>query len=213
MSQFAVLLAGPIEASARLRARLASCRVIAADAGIRHARALGLEPELWLGDFDSVDEPPEETDAAEIRSFPAGKDKTDGQLAIEAAIERGATSILLVGALGGPRSDHAFSHYVLALALAEEGHAVEFDDGRERAWPLGRGETREVALEPGTQFSILRFSDVTGLTIEGAVYPLDGVDLPFTSILTQSNEADGPIRVRIETGRAILLAQADPSAH
>ena len=54
---------------------------------------------------------------------------------------------------------------------------------------------------------------ITGLTITGAVYPLDAVSVPFHSILTQSNEATGPITVLIETGHAVLLAQSDPKQH
>ncbi|MEN3792092.1 thiamine diphosphokinase [Fulvimarina sp. MAC3] len=213
MTEFAVLLAGDIAPTDHLKARLSACRIIAADAGIAHARALGLKPELWLGDFDSAETSLRETSAIETRSFPTGKDKTDGELAIEAAIERGATRLVIAGALGGTRSDHAFSNLVLAMRYVGEGIAIELDDGRERGWPLTPGKRRDVDLPPGTQFSILKFSDISGLTITGAVYPLNDVSVPFTSILTQSNEATGPISVVIGTGRALLLAQADPSAH
>ncbi|MER0238936.1 thiamine diphosphokinase [Fulvimarina sp. MAC8] len=213
MTEFAVLLAGDIEPTERLKARLAACRIIAADAGIAHANALGLKPELWLGDFDSAETSLKTTSAIETLSYPTGKDKTDGELAIEAAIERGATSMIVAGALGGPRSDHAFSNLVLALRYAEQGLSIELDDGRERGWPLQPGKRLEIDLKPGTQFSILKFSDITGLTITGAVYPLDDVEVPFTSILTQSNEATGPISVVIGRGTALLLAQTDPAAH
>ncbi|EAU41308.1 hypothetical protein FP2506_01035 [Fulvimarina pelagi HTCC2506] len=211
MTEFAVLLAGEIAPTERLKARLQPCRVVAADAGIDHAHALGLKPELWLGDFDSAETSIRSASAIETRSYPTGKDKTDGELAIEAAIERGATSIIIAGALGGPRSDHAFSNLVLALRYAEQGIAIELDDGRERGWPLQPGNRLEIDLKLGTQFSILKFSDVTGLMITGAVYPLDNVAVPFASILTQSNEATGPISVFMAEGHAILLAQVDPA--
>lgn len=213
MTEFAVLLAGDIDPTERLKTRLSSSRVIAADAGIAHAGALGLQPELWLGDFDSAKISHRSTSAIETRSYPTGKDMTDGELAIEAAIERGASHLVFVGALGGPRSDHAFSNLVLALRYSEKGLSVELDDGRERGWPLRPGSRLDVDLQPGTQFSILKFSDISGLTITGAVYPLDDVSVPFTSILTQSNEARGAISVFIGQGRALLLAQADPSSH
>ncbi len=38
----------------RLERQIAGSRVIAADAGIGHARLLDIVPELWVGDFDSV---------------------------------------------------------------------------------------------------------------------------------------------------------------
>ena len=211
MTRFAILLAGRMRATPALRAEVAGLRVIAADDGIRHADELGLTPELWVGDFDSSPAfPPVQMTGVERRTFPRDKDKTDGELAIEAAVERGATSLLLVGALGGPRSDHAFAHLILALRAAGRGLDVELFDGIERAWPLAAGP-RRFELEPGTQFSILKFGDLAGLTIEGAKWPLFEAEVPFHSILTQSNEAAGPVTVSLRRGAALLLAQADPS--
>ncbi|MCB8840732.1 thiamine diphosphokinase [Aurantimonas sp. VKM B-3413] len=211
MARFSILLAGRVDPTPALRDALAGSRVIAADDGIRHASALGLSPELWVGDFDSTPQHP----AIELTSitrepFPRDKDQTDGELAIEAAIARGATHLTLVGALGGRRSDHAFTHLVLALRYAEAGLDVELFDGFEHGWPL-LPSARRFDLAPGTQFSILKFSDLTGLTIAGAKWPLTDLTVPFQSILTQSNEALGPVEISIERGRAILLAQADPS--
>ncbi|KQT69914.1 MULTISPECIES: thiamine diphosphokinase [unclassified Aureimonas] len=210
MSRFTVLLAGTIRPTPALRDEVAGTRVVAADRGMRHAAPLGLSPELWIGDFDSAGadlqalhpDVPRET-------FPADKDKTDGELAIRTALARGATSLLLVGACGGPRTDHAFMHLVLAIGLAEEGVSIELFDGAERGVPLVEGRRTIVDAVPGAAFSILRFSDVEGLSISGAKWPLEGVDLPFSSILTQSNEATGPVEVTIERGRAVLIVQAE----
>ncbi len=211
MPRFAILLAGPIRPTPELRARVAGCRAIAADRGMTHAAALGLRPELWVGDFDSADPATLARAAAVPReAFPRAKDRTDGEIAIEAAIARGADDLLLVGALGGPRFDHAFAHLVLLMRHAERGLAVAIDDGDQRAAPLlpGGGETR-VAAVPGAPFSILRFGAVEGLSIEGARWPLDRVDLPFESILTQSNEATAEtVTVRLATGRAVIVVQA-----
>ncbi|NDW06025.1 thiamine diphosphokinase [Jiella pacifica] len=211
MSHFVILLAGRMEPTLALRAAIRGARVIAADAGIRHARALGLSPELWVGDFDSAPEaPPIALAGIKREPFPRDKDKTDGELAIEAAITLGASKITLVGALGGPRSDHAFSHLVLALRYFRQGVDVALRDGAESAHPLS-AEARTFDLAAGAQFSILKFSPVRGLTISGAKWPLEDVDLPLTSILTQSNEARGPVTVTVADGEAILLAQDDPA--
>ncbi|MCB1719598.1 MAG: thiamine diphosphokinase, partial [Candidatus Competibacteraceae bacterium] len=51
MSHFVILLGGDLSPTPRLRDQVAGARAIAADSGIRHAEALGLDPELWTGDF------------------------------------------------------------------------------------------------------------------------------------------------------------------
>jgi len=210
MSRFSILLAGHVAPTPALAAAVAGTRVIAADDGLRHAAALGVTPELWVGDFDSSPPHPAiEMTSLPREPYPSDKAMTDGEIAIEAALTRGASDLLLVGALGGPRSDHAFAHLILALRYAARGLAVQLFDGVERAWPLTQNQLC-FDLAPGTQFSILKFSDVAGLTIRGAKWPLEDVDLPFHSILTQSNEALGPIAVTIREGAALLLAQDDP---
>ncbi len=83
MSRFAILLGGAVTRTPELEAEIAGARVIAADSGMRHAAALGVTPELWLGDFDSVTEDLLETYRDIPRQvFPREKDKTDGEIAI-----------------------------------------------------------------------------------------------------------------------------------
>ena len=108
---------------ARLTLRVPTgARVIAADSGIRHSEPLGLVPEIWVGDFDSTDGDLA-LQYAEIPrlEYPAEKALTDGELALQMALDQGATEIVMVGALGGERADHAWAHVVKALALALNG--------------------------------------------------------------------------------------------
>ena len=78
--------------------------LIAADGGAHHAVAMGLRPRVIVGDLDSVDPALAEDLAAqgtELEKYPAAKNKTDLELAIERAIRDGAEEIVLLGALGG----------------------------------------------------------------------------------------------------------------
>lgn len=206
MSLFVILLGGELAETSRLRRQIAGARVIAADSGILHAGTLGLTPELWIGDFDSAPEGWEQKFGDIPRKvFPPGKDKTDGELAIDAARSRGATSLILAGAFGGPRADHAFLHLTLALRLAEAGLPVLLSSGNQEGQAVLRGENR-FDLPDGTLFSVLGFSELHGLSIAGARWPLDTIQAPFGSSLTVSNEVAGRLRVTLREGRAMLVS-------
>lgn len=206
MSRFTILLGGELVRTARLDRQIGGSRVIAADSGIAHAEPLGLTPELWLGDFDSTPvELMHGPSGVPRMEFPADKDMTDGELAIDVAKDRGATSLVLVGAFGGPRSDHAFLHLAAALRLAETGLPTLLTSGTQEGFAVLPGTT-ETDLPDASLFSIIAFSDLSGLTLDGAKWPLDAVEVPFGSSLTLSNRVRGKLTVRLGTGRALLLA-------
>ncbi|RUW17992.1 thiamine diphosphokinase, partial [Mesorhizobium sp. M4B.F.Ca.ET.013.02.1.1] len=188
MGTFTILLGGDLVRTPRLDSQLAGARVIAADGGIGHARMLGLTPELWVGDFDSVPaDLPHDLAAVPRQVFPAEKDKTDGELAIAAALERGATGLVLAGAFGGKRADHAFLHLALAVRLAEAGISVLLTSGAQEGIPLLPGKAG-FDYADGTLVSVLGFSDLSGFSVTGAKWPLDHVEVAFGSSLTISNE-------------------------
>lgn len=208
MSRFAILLGGDLVTTPRLSRQLEGARIIAADSGMRHAEALGLRPELWTGDFDSVDEGLREFHQdVPTEVFPPEKDQTDGEIAVQAALSRGARELVLVGAFGGERADHAFLHLAAALRLEENGISCLLSSGMQEAKPLRLGKTTSFDYDDGTQFSILAFSDLSGLTLSGAKWPLEASFVPFGSSLTLSNEVRGRLSVGLDEGRALLLAR------
>lgn len=212
MSRFTLLLGGELTVTPRLLAQIADSRVIAADSGIRHARELSLRPELWVGDFDSTTTLLERAypDVPRQR-FPAEKDKTDGELAAAAALAMGATSLVLVGAFGGLRTDHALLHFMLSLRLAEQGTQVLLTSGAQEGRPLRPGTT-EYDFADATLFSIVGFSELSGLTVRGARWPLDQVDVPLGSSWTVSNAVKGRLEIELGAGRALLIAHPFPAS-
>jgi thiamine pyrophosphokinase len=204
---FLILLGGDLSVTERLKNSIAGARVIAADGGMRHAPALSVTPELWVGDFDSVT--PELVSRfaqVERRPFPPAKNETDCEIAVNHALQAGGRNLILAGALGGERTDHAFSHLTYALALMQSGLEIRLTSGDEEAYPLAHGP-RIYDLPKNSLFSILGLSELKGLTIEGARYPLDRFDAPFGATRTISNVAEGPVTVSLENGLAVLLAR------
>lgn len=207
MVTFLILLGGSLRLSARLIAQSAGARVIAADGGIRHAAALGVTPELWVGDFDSTsDDALSRYNDVPRHAYPAAKALTDGDIAIEQALAVGARRIVLAGALGGDRTDHALSHMMRALALADSGVDCLLTSGDEEAYPLLPGRLA-LDLPAGSLFSVLGLDLLTGLTITNARYPLTDFQLDFGASRTISNVAEGAIDISLATGRGLVLAR------
>jgi thiamine pyrophosphokinase len=78
--------------------------VICADGGTRHALALGIQPDLIVGDMDSADpQQLKEFSKAGVgmESFSHDKNETDLELAINRAMELQPKQIVIVAALGG----------------------------------------------------------------------------------------------------------------
>jgi thiamine pyrophosphokinase len=129
--------------------------VVCADGGAAHLSAAGRLPHLLVGDMDSI-EPGllEELMSAGVETVRADaeKDETDAQLAVDEAMRRGASEIVLLGALGG-RIDHALGNLMLLVRAAERGvRALIKDDACEIF--AATGET-EISGRAGETVSLL----------------------------------------------------------
>jgi len=156
--------------------------IVAADGGWDKAAALGLRPALLVGDADSLPEDRFAALAAQgvpIERSPAAKDESDAELALLAALRRGATHVTILGALGGGRFDHALANVGL-LALPEPGTAhVELLDETTRVRllraPAGGSATAQLELRgtAGDLVSLLPLGErAEGVTTAGLLYPL-----------------------------------------
>jgi thiamine pyrophosphokinase len=205
MIRFCVLVSGHLRPTPRLLRLVAGSRVIAADNGMVHAETLELAPELWVGDFDSA--PPDlmaRYRDVEREVYPEAKDASDSELAVDAAVRRGARDIVLVGGFGG-QSDHALSHVMLAVKLAREGLTAMVTSGDEEAYPLVPGRHR-LDLPLGSRVSLIALSDFGALGLSGVQWPLEKRHVLFGSTLTLSNMVTGACEVTLESGHGVIIA-------
>ena len=88
--------------------------VVAADSGLETAIRCGLQPDLVVGDFDSLETPELLSNFREsqIERYPCDKDETDTEIAIRVCRERGADEIVIIGGGGGQ-----MAHFVGILSL------------------------------------------------------------------------------------------------
>lgn len=162
--------------------------VVAADGGARHADRLDVSIDVWVGDGDSID--PALLEALEVRGVPLersrlDKNESDTELAVLAALRRGAGGLVIVGALGGSRVDHGLANIgLLALPAIAQRPAVLLD-ARARIsllrapGPDGEPVERAFVGRAGDIVSLLPVGPgVAGVTTAGLTYPLTDEPLP-----------------------------------
>src|SRR5438270_13905139 len=74
--------------------------VIAADGGATKLAKAGRRPDLVIGDMDAITTEAQrdlELAGVTLERYPTDKAQTDGELALDAAVKRGADEIIVVG--------------------------------------------------------------------------------------------------------------------
>ena len=181
--------------------------VICADGGTRHARALGLEPAMLVGDLDSL-EPVQAgrplARGVDLRQYPADKDETDLELALKHALEREPSSIVIVGGLGA-RIDHTLGNIGLLLDPRLVGRETCLDDGVERVL-LCRDQVFIQGV-PGDLVSLIPWGGpVAGARTHGLRWPLKGETLLAERARGISNEMlERTAGIQVESGLLLVV--------
>lgn len=144
--------------------------VIAADAGYRACRQLGIRPDVVLGDFDSMEAP----DFPNLLRSPVEKDDTDTGLALRHGLEQGCRTFRIYGGTGGERLDHTLANLQLLLWLRRQGARGYLYD-RSFVYTAISDETLVVpkTVEWGLLSVFCLGTDARGVTLQGVQYPLD----------------------------------------
>jgi thiamine pyrophosphokinase len=190
--------------------------VVAADGGARGADPLGLTIDRWVGDGDSlggVGLAALRDRGIPIDQSPADKDESDTELAVAAAVRAGADDVTIVGALGGPRFDHALANVALLAHPALTGRAARLVDSAARISLIvapaadGTPVRRSLAGRVRDLVSLLPFGgDVDGVTTYGLRYPLRDEPLRTGPARGLSNVREWPdARVEVQRGRLLVI--------
>lgn len=182
--------------------------VIAADGGAARLAKAGRRPDLVVGDMDSLsadDRGALERAGVAFEVHPHEKDQTDAELALDAAVQRGADEIVVVGAFAGPRLDHVVGNLLL---LGHEDFAaidVALVTERETFRSLLGPGILELEGEPGDWVTLEPLTDlVRGIATDGLRFPLRHEELVRGSTRGVSNELTGR-RGSVEVGEGLLL--------
>jgi thiamine pyrophosphokinase len=203
----AVVVAGSLPAGRLDGASLASADlVVAADGGADALAVAGVLPSVLVGDLDSISvQALQDLQArgVEVVSLPTAKDETDTEAALRLAVERGATDITVLNALGGPRLDHLLGNLLLLTAPWLTNVRVKLVEGLHEVF-LVRSDA-SVSGRAGDLVSLLPLtSSVEDVRTEGLLYRLSGEPLLQGRTRGVSNEMTGD-RARVTHGAGDLL--------
>jgi len=179
--------------------------IIVADGGYDHLRKFGIEADIIVGDFDSVENDFSGTDAI-VHKHPTVKDDTDTMLAVKIGLEKGYTDFVIYGGVGGKRTDHTVANLQTLAFIAEKGA---------RGTLVGNGELFTVISnsditidgEKDSFFSVFAYGGIAkGVTIVGAHYDVQNAELtPFFPLGVSNKFKENTVRVSVEKGCLMIV--------
>lgn len=186
----------------------ATCTV-AADAGLRVFYRLGVRPDIFIGDGDSVGG--EEWQWAQqtgvpTQTFPREKDATDTQLALDFLLDRGERNIRLLGGIGS-RLDHTLANVYLLVYADERDARLRLCHPRHQVQLVTPERSVELHGASGDLVSIVPISEtLTGVEASGFRWNLCNATLRRGTTVGVSNYLTaGHAQVSIKTGMALVM--------
>ncbi|MCF6094239.1 thiamine diphosphokinase [Microaerobacter geothermalis] len=171
-----------------------------------------IQPDLAMGDFDSVTEQEREEIAQKSKEMwacdPVIKDETDTELAVQWAIKREPSEIMIIGGLG-TRFDHTLANVHLLLTALQKGIPCLIVDEYNVIMLVDRYV--EIEQDHFSHISLLPLSwEVTGITLEGFQYPLNQASLSIGHSLGISNVLKEKVgRIYVESGYLLVIKSKD----
>lgn len=203
-----ILAGGGLTVTPLLRILSEAELIIAADGGLKHARTLGLCPDLIVGDLDSAQPDDLERFASvEILRYPEDKNYLDLELALQAAFDRGATELRLFGVLGS-RLDQSLAALFIATRLKSAGVELSLHGATQDVFLLRGDDQLELDLPKGQLFSLLSLTAQSRVSAANALYALENLGLLYGVGLGVSNRVlKAPLRLRVAEGLVALVLE------
>ena len=178
--------------------------IIAADSGCLYLDGIGVEADIYIGDFDSLGEIPEKKDVIKL---PVEKDDTDVSAALKYAIDKGFVNIDIFGGLGGKRLSHTVANIQLLIYAKKHGVSVLLFGNGCKVRVL-ENETFKIK-EKGISVSVFALGKRAKVKETGMKYPLDGY-LEEAFPLGVSNSTVSEIaEITVTEGIALIIEEKE----
>lgn len=177
--------------------------VIAADGAANRLLEAGLEPDLIVGDMDSLD--PVLAETFEGLKVNMDQETTDCDKLLNFAKSKYPESPITIIGMEGDRFDHVLASLHSVGKLYPEARLV-LRDGF--AWFVRPGVRLQVGATEGQIVSLIPIVPCTGVEMGGVHWPPNPnlSPLGFTSISNMAKE--NSVSAEIETGLAVLILQS-----
>jgi thiamine pyrophosphokinase len=179
--------------------------IIAADGGTRHVLALGLTPNIIIGDLDSL---PANFEISKFDNdvilYPKDKNETDLELAIQHALTLNPEQVIILAALGG-RLDQTLGNIALISNLQPATCNLQLDDGIEEVF-FCRDQVQVNGMSGDIVSLIPWQGKVTGVITTSLKWPLQNETLYPQKTRGISNEMlDDTATVQINSGLLLIV--------
>lgn len=189
--------------------------LIAADSGLEVFDRLHIIPDYIIGDFDSLSDKSllekYRKLSREIRHLPCEKDYTDMKMACDLSMEKGAKSIILLGAVG-TRLDHTLGNVLMLRYLNDAGVQGVIVDSCNRISCVGEG-IRNFSKKD-SRASYISFLPVFEpgaiISLHGFKYDVEDFELNVPDVTTISNELEKETcQLIVKKGSLLVVESSD----
>ena len=176
--------------------------IICADSGYDIAVEAKIQPDLVIGDFDSVKG---FVQNVEKITLPVEKDVTDCLAAYNEGIKRGYTEFLLLGGTGG-RFEHTFANISVMANASKDGNKFKIIDDKHTFYAI-TDSCLKIPYLPNKQISVFAFGDKAyGVTEKGFHYSIENYTLnPFNPIGISNDIVSDFGEISVEKGTLIVI--------
>lgn len=184
---------------------------ICADRGGEYLLDIDLIPHILIGDFDSISEKSLNKFIEKkviIERYPVEKDYTDTELCVMKALQHTPDEIVMLGCTGS-RLDHVIGNIGLLKRCLDKNVKAYIKDENNVIFLIDKPYTFQGEKEK--IISLQAFTEeVSGLSISGVKYPLEGYNLKSWSPYTVSNVMlNNKIDISFEKGILMVMFSKD----
>ncbi len=179
--------------------------IICADGGANSAFNKGIDPDVIIGDFDSLNDSVRKAfeRTSKLIHYTRQND-TDVEKAVKYAIGKKFERAVLIGATGN-RLDHSFNNIGLLLKYFEKIKIILVHEQSAAYVITGRVK---FPAETGETISVYGFDEKTRIKSKGLKYPLGNIPLPFGVKDGTSNLATSKsVSLEVDGGKILIVRE------